>query len=200
MKIYKNLIPKSFIDKINHEIDKVEYLNYLYIFNNKNSHLHNLICAELSKLEIFKWDISNAHVVIRCAKKNDKKICYSPHFDNYVHTYVIPIMVPSIPPFGDLCFIENFRSAQTNVYMNTITKFAIQNPLVCKVLLKYFGRLFKSADIKPGDVALFHGLTTLHYNNSVSTERRSILIHLDNPFKKNLINRIIEYFGMLNVK
>ena len=55
----------SFIDKINYQIDQIEYSNHLFLFNEKKSYLHILIQDELSKLDIFSKNISDAHIVIR---------------------------------------------------------------------------------------------------------------------------------------
>lgn len=200
MKIYKNIISQSFIDQINSVIDEYDYSNSLYLFDSKSSMLHNLIRNQLGELELFKPIIRDAHIVIRCVKKEDKKIANYPHFDNYIHTYVIPIFIPKKPPFGDLIYKENMRSFPKNIYTNIFSKFVFQNPLVKNSILNRFRKYFLSISIKPGDVGYFNGLTTLHYNNPVSAERRSILIHTENPFKNSLLNKLIEYFGKLNVK
>ncbi len=200
MKLYKNIIPKKFIDQINSEINNIYYSESLWLFDNGNSSIHKLVRDQLSKLELFKDIIGEAHIVIRCVKFEDKKNCHYPHFDNYLDTYVVPIHIPNNSPYGDLVYIENLRSLPKSIYINIITKFFYQNSLSQKILLKYFKNRFSSSSINPGDVFTFNGLTTLHYNNPVSSERRSILIHFNNPFKHTYLNRIIEYVGKLRVK
>ena len=200
MKIHKNLIPTSFIDQINSAIDKYDYIESLYLFDNENSTIHNLIRKELTKIDLFRPNISDAYIVIRCVKPGDKKIANYPHFDNYHHTYVVPILTPHAPPFGDLIYAENYRKLPKNVYIHAITKFFYQNPLVKKFIIENLRHHFSTIHINAGEVGYFNGLTTLHYNNPVASERRSILIHCENPFKDSTLNKIIEYFGRLNVK
>ena len=200
MKIHKNLIPTTFIDQINSAIDEYDYLESLYLFDNGNSTLHNLIRNELTKIDLFRPNISDAHIVIRCVKPGDKKIANYPHFDNYHHTFVVPVLTPKAPPFGDLIYDENYRKLHTNVYINAITKFFYQNPLAKKFIIENLRHHFSTIHINAGEVGYFNGLTTLHYNNPVAAERRSILIHYENPFKDSTLNKIIEYFGKLNVK
>lgn len=200
MKVYKNLIPKSLIDQVNSIIDRYDYSESLYLFDNEKSIPHNLIKIELAKISLFQPYISDAHIVIRCVKRDDQKITHYPHFDNYLHTFVIPTLIPNTPPLGDLVYVENARKFPKNIYTNIITKFSFQNPLVKKFILNDLRGRFSSISINPGDVGYFNGLTTLHYNNPVFSERRSILIHCDNPFKDSKINKIVEYLGKLNVK
>ena len=59
---------------------------------------------------------------------------------------------------------------------------------------------FELLNVQPGDIVSFPGFTTLHYNNPVSSERRSILIHNHKSFKDSYTVQIIEKISKLNVR
>jgi len=200
MKIYKSLISQDFILAVNKIIDSKPYKNSIVFFDNENSEIHKYIKEELSKNILFKEILPDAYIVVRCVKDSDRKMQNYPHFDNYLDTYVIPVLIPIYKPQGELRYIENARKIPKNIYKSTITKFIAQNFFARYIIKKYLNPSFLSLNINPGDIAHFNGLTTLHYNEAVSSERRSILIHINNPFKNTILNKLIEYFGRLNVQ
>jgi hypothetical protein len=200
MKIYKNIISDDFLITVNKYIDERPYNESVVFFDNEKSKIHNYIKKELSKNILFNKICEESYIVIRCVKDNDKKMRYYPHYDNYLDTYVIPLLIPEISPRGELHYLENARKIPKNIFISTITKFIVQNFLARLIIKNYLGHLFLTLNVSPGDVVHFNGLTTLHYNKTVSSERRSILIHINNPFKNTLLNKLIEHFGRLNVK
>ena len=200
MIILSNKFPADLIKKANELIDSISYTNSLFIFESDTSEIHKLLRDQLSTDSLFKEILDNSYIVVRCVKNEDKKISFYPHYDNYIDTYLIPLKVPKVEPCGDLYYKTNARKMPSNILICTFTKFLIQNSIIRYIIKNYFLRSFKKLHVNIGDIAHFNGITTLHFNDIVSSERRSILIHRNNPFRSSWLNSLIEWGGRLNIK
>ena len=76
---------------------------------------------------------------------------------------------------------------QSNIFEHIFIKMLFQNFIFKFILKKGFFRQFNKIDVDCGDYVKFNGFVSLHYNQFDSDERRSMLIHYDKGFKKNLI-------------
>jgi hypothetical protein len=69
---------------------------------------------------------------------------------------------------------------------------------ISAALLSFGKNLEAKANI--GDVVHFNGFTSLHYNTSVASEHRSLVIHNTMPFEKTKIARWIDTYSRYRVK
>lgn len=199
---FEKKIDSNFIEKMNNHIASIgSYNNSLWLFEEDYPDFFKELRNELIKNNFLKKYVNeNSYIVIRCIKQNDKKRSFESHFDNYEETILIPLMVPDELPRGELMMWPNARRYPKNIIEHLITKIKFQNKIFRFLLRKQIFTKFQKIDIQPGDVVKFPGFTTLHYNNPVSSERRSILIHNKKIFNGNYIVEIIEKLSKLNVK
>ena len=196
-----NVLDKDFIWKINEIIDSMNYDSSLWLFEDDDLELFELIRTNLMSNNFMKHHINkNTYIVIRCVKASDKKRSYESHFDNYEQTFVVPIKIPNDAPRGELMIWENARRFPKSLIEHIFTKLIFQN-----IIFRFFMKLFlinkfELLNVQPGDIVSFPGFTTLHYNNPVSSERRSILIHNHKSFKDSYTVQIIEKISKLNVR
>ncbi len=137
------------------------------------------------------------YIVIRCVKKIDKKRSFDVHFDNYKNTFLLPIKIPPIEPKGQFFIWENTRNGINGVlshifsklfYQNFITRFLVRNNIL---------KIFKRINCDIGDIIHFNGFNSLHYNENVSSERRSILIHSNRGIKNSSIINLSEKLSQI---
>lgn len=194
--ISKSIVPLEFIDAINLEIDKIGYDSSFWIFPGTHPDIYKLIKHALAKTHFFPDNIiNNAYIVVRCVKANLPTTAYGIHFDNYQNTWVLPLKIPHGTINGRLCAWENTRPQPRNAYTNLISKIIFQNPITIAIIKKYFLDKFQHLDLSVGDCVHFNGFTSLHFNEPVKGERRSILIHFDKPFSSNFLTSAIEKFS-----
>lgn len=191
--IRNNILPAALIDTINLEIDKIKYESSFWIFPGENHQIYELIKKALVKTHFFPEDILNtAYIVIRCVKANTPTTAYAIHFDNYTNTWLLPLKIPQSTLKGRLCVWENVRKYPSNTYTNLASKLFYQNPITVFFIKKYLLHKFHPIDLNVGDCAQFNGFTSLHFNDPVQGERRSILIHFDKPFSTSIFTVTIE--------
>lgn len=194
--IKQNVLNANFIDKINLEIDKIHYDSSYWIFPGTNEQIYKLIRLALAETNLFSEKIlKDAYIVIRCVKINSPTTAYGMHFDNYTNTWVLPLKIPKGNMDGRLRAWRDTRSSPSNAYSNLASKIFFQNPITIFFIKKYLLNKFLPVDISVGDYAYFNGFTTLHFNEPVQGERRSILIHYDKAFDSSPITKTIEKFS-----
>jgi hypothetical protein len=194
----KNCVGPEFIRSINQEIDAVSYQDSMILFLTrdkfKNQRFYDLLKANPV---INQYLNDDSYVVIRCVKNGLNRAAYYPHFDNYSETVMVPVKIPDTLPDGALQMWENARNFPSNSTFNAISKVFFQNPIIKTILLKFFREKFRKVEVMPGDIAIFNGMTNLHFNIEAQEERRSILIHNKQPFKNSLFVRASERLSQL---
>lgn len=194
----KNCIDLEFINSINREIDSIRYQDSMILFltrdKSRNQKFYDLLEANPV---INQYLVDDSYIVIRCVKDGLNKVAYYPHFDNYSETVMVPIKMPQKFPDGALFMWENTRSPPTNSTINALQKVFYQNPIVRMILLKFFRGKFHKVTVVPGDIAIFNGMTNLHFNIEAQQERRTILIHNQQPFKNSLFVKTSERLSQL---
>tara|TARA_A100001011_G_scaffold237393_1_gene245281 strand:+ start:2653 stop:3288 length:636 start_codon:yes stop_codon:yes gene_type:complete len=206
--ILRNKIDPNFIREVNQLIDKISYERSLFIFSKKKD-LSQLEIEIINKIKSFipaiKEDLNidtndDPYIVIRCVKKIDSKMSFTPHFDNYSDTILIPLMVPSKPPYGELFLQENSRKQSNSMFWDLLRKFIYQNIFTAVLIKNFFLKYFSAIHILPGDAFHFNGYKSLHFNNNCSSERRSILIHMNLAIKDTQILNLFESLVYLTHK
>lgn len=206
--IYKNILDQKFLKSINTELDRFNFKDSLWIFPNENPYLHKKIKSDLSKISFFKNIIANEnnYIVLRLVNDKDTKRSLEAHFDNYIHTYYIPLKLPNSSKAikndlqGHLYYWNKARPMPRSIFTHIFSKGLFQNRIAANLLQRYFMHKFKRAKANIGDVVHFNGFTSLHYNTSVASEHRSLVIHNTMPFEKTKIARWIDAYSRNRVK
>jgi hypothetical protein len=194
----KNCIDPTFIHSMNREIDSINYQNSMILFLTRDKLKNQRFFKLLQSNPVINQYLNDdSYVVIRCVKDGLNKAAYYPHFDNYSETIMVPIKMPKTFPDGALLMWENTRSLPSNSIVNAIQKVFFQNPIIKTILLKYFREKFQKVAVVPGDIAIFNGMTNLHFNIEAQLERRTILIHNQQPFKNSLFVKASERLSQL---
>jgi hypothetical protein len=179
----------------------MEYDSAMWIFEEDNPKLIRLIRDYFGINEEMRELVDEkSYIVIRCVKKKDQVRSYESHFDNYEESFVVPLKVPLELPRGELMVWYNARRYPHGLLEHIFTKGIFQNKIFRMFMKKFLMSKFIEVDVRPGDVARFAGFTTLHFNNPVSSERRSILIHNHRAFDGSRLVALVEKISKLNVK
>lgn len=194
----KNCIDPTFIHSMNREIDSIGYQDSMILFLTRDKLKNKRFFKLLQSNPVINQYLNDdSYVVIRCVKDGLNKAAYYPHFDNYSITVMVPIKMPQTFPDGALLMWENTRSLPSNSMINAIQKVFFQNPIIKTILLKFFRGKFHKVEVVPGDIAIFNGMTNLHFNIEAQLERRTILIHNQQPFKNSLFVKASERLSQL---
>ena len=209
--IYKNKIDKYWIKSINKELDQIKFKDSLWIFPGENPLLYKKVQIMICKNRFLKKIIGKKdnYIVLRLVNENDKKRSFEAHFDNYIETFYIPLLIPKNLKRidgtrknlnGDLYFWEKARKMPKNILSHIISKGFFQNFLTQQILKNCFLGKFKTIRVDVGDILRFNGFTTLHYNSPVSSEHRSLVIHNTMPFHANRIAKLIDNYSRIRVR
>ena len=130
------------------------------------------------------------HQVLRClAGKSGQKNSLIFHYDSYIVTALMPILIPKDGLSGDLLMYPNARTVR-NVYLfNAVDKVLLDNPVTQWVLRACIDRKrIGPLRIKmiPGNIYLFWGYRSIHANEPCDAYkiRATALFHYANPHRK----------------
>jgi hypothetical protein len=133
--------------------------------------------------------------VLRClAGETGLKECFIFHYDSYVVTLLLPILIPSRGPRGDLVIAPNLRRIRKSYVRNLADKLLVDNGLTQRVLRALYrsGLLkLKQVEMNPGDLYIFWGYRTLHTNEPCDVEsiRSTALYHFGDPHADDPLRR-----------
>jgi hypothetical protein len=128
--------------------------------------------------------------VLRClAGKSGRKNSLIFHYDSYVVTALVPILIPKDGRTGDLLMYPNTRRIRNAYLFNAIDKILIDNPATQRVLRACIDKKrFSPVRIKmmPGNIYLFWGYRSIHANEACDVDkvRATALFHYANPHRK----------------
>lgn len=204
MKTYSNVIPSETLEKLKAYLEAQHKVNATFSFHQDNSKF----LAELKEIfknipEVHDRIKDDSYIVTRKVNKENSKVAFRPHFDNYSSTLLIPLKVPDSLLNGDIILWENARRTPGNVISHFISKLFFQNPMATKRLVKMFhaNKKFTRHSVKPGSFVHFDGFTGLHFNLNVdSGERMSLLIHNNKKFSNTFLVKMIEKYSQYSVK
>ena len=200
MNFYKNKIGSDELNNLQSFIEKNHDEGTLFTFYQGQAH----ILGQLRRIfkdvpEIYNLLKEETYIATRKANaETSKGGAYTPHFDNYDSTILVPIRVPDSDFNGDIVIWEKARRHPSNAFFHLCTKLLFQNKLVNWLLAKtyLYNKKFKRYRIKPGQFFIFDGYVDLHFNIHVDKgERVSLLIHNNQKFKDSFIVRRIDDFN-----
>jgi hypothetical protein len=129
--------------------------------------------------------------VVRCLNGDvGRKNSYIFHYDTYVLTVLIPIMIPQAGERGDLVLFPNVRGIRRSYLRNIFDKFLVDNQLAQWALKLAAKRKICGATavvMKPGNIYLFWGYRTIHANEPCDPDqvRATALLHFGDPYKES---------------
>lgn len=125
--------------------------------------------------------------VLRCLKgQSGMPHSYFFHFDSYVVTVLLPIIIPTVAQAGDLIMIPNTRKIRSTYVRNILDKLVIDNKLTQRFLKRAYGKKqlgFVQVKLVPGNLYMFWGYRTLHANEPSDPAhiRATALYHFGDP-------------------
>jgi hypothetical protein len=133
--------------------------------------------------------------VLRCLKgKSGLKHAFYFHYDSYVVTALLPVIIPSVGSAGHLLMAPNRRPVRSSYFFNLLDKIILDNPPTQFLLRSAFrSRLLKLKQILlvPGNLYLFWGYRTLHANEACDQDkiRATALFHFGDPHADSGLRR-----------
>jgi hypothetical protein len=125
--------------------------------------------------------------VLRCLKgKSGLKHALYFHYDSYVVTALLPVIIPSQGSTGHLVMSPNRRPVRSSYLLNLLDKIILDNPATQFLLRHAFrsGLLkLKRIPMVPGNLYLFWGYRTVHANEPCDPDkiRATALFHFGDP-------------------
>lgn len=116
------------------------------------------------------------------------------HFDSYVVTLLLPILIPTEGRRGDLVMAPNVRRVRSSYLLNLLDKLVIDNRLTQLLLRRLFlaGVLkLKRVEMVPGNLYMFWGYRSLHTNEPCDPQnvRATALFHFGDPHGASHLRR-----------
>lgn len=134
--------------------------------------------------------------VLRCLSgTSGLRHAYFFHYDSYVVTALLPIVIPKDGLTGDLVMKPNHRRVRGSYLANLIDKLLVDNLFA----QKYFRHQtesrkggFMKIKIVPGNLYLFWGYRSLHANEPCdpSTTRATALFHFGDPHADSRLRKL----------
>jgi hypothetical protein len=125
--------------------------------------------------------------LLRCLSgKSGEKHAFFFHYDSYVVTALIPVIIPSEGERGDLIMLPNIRKIRKYYVQNLIDKVLLDNK-VSQALLKHLksGGYLRATKVRlsPGNIYFFWGCRSIHANVSCGPEkiRATAIFHYVDP-------------------
>ena len=128
--------------------------------------------------------------VLRClAGRSGRKNSLIFHYDSYVVTALVPILIPKDGLCGDLLMYPNTRKIRNAYLFNAIDKVLLDNPVTQRVLRACIDRKGISPlriKMMPGNIYFFWGYRSIHTNEPCEADkiRATALFHYANPHRK----------------
>jgi len=125
--------------------------------------------------------------VLRClAGETGVNEAFIFHFDSYVVTMLLPIIIPTMGKQGHLLMAPNLRKERRFYVLNLIDKILLDNKVTQALLRKAHSSgwlKFKKVRMVPGSLYMFWGYRSLHTNEACDIEniRSTALFHFGDP-------------------
>lgn len=140
-------------------------------------------------------DVPFYQVLRSLSGKTGEKHAYFFHYDSYVITALVPILMPSVGKAGDLVMFPNLRGIRKTYLANLLDKVLLDSRLT-QIVLKWgvvSGRLRPArVRMKPGNVYFFWGYRSVHANEPCDRDqiRATALFHYANPHVDSRARRV----------
>ncbi|UZF93167.1 hypothetical protein [Bosea sp. NBC_00550] len=118
------------------------------------------------------------------------------HYDSYLLTALIPIIIPERGKTGDLLIMPNSRKLRSSYALNFIDKILLDNPLSQKVLRARYERGHRGIrhlKLTPGNLYLFNGYRSIHTNEACDPDaiRSTALLHYVDPHADSALKHLL---------
>lgn len=133
--------------------------------------------------------------VLRCLTgRTARKECFIFHYDSYVVTLLLPILIPTEGLSGHLVLWPNLRAVRPTYMLNLLDKLLVDNKLSQFILKRLFliGWLkLCRIEMVPGNLYIFWGYRTLHTNEPCDPQniRATALFHFGDPHGDSPLRR-----------
>jgi hypothetical protein len=134
--------------------------------------------------------------VLRCLKgETGLKQAFFFHYDSYVVTALLPIIIPPGGNKGNLLIKANRRPVRPSYLLNLIDKLLVDNRLA-QIWFRRTARLsrigFSEVEIVPGNLYSFWGYRSLHANEPCDPKqiRATALFHFADPHAESGLRKI----------
>ena len=116
------------------------------------------------------------------------------HYDTYIVTALVPIVIPTEGQTGDLIINMNRRKFRPSYLANLVDKIILQNTFMQNTLKNQAiarSNGFKSVKIQPGNIYFFWGYQTCHANEpcEINKLRSTALFHFGDPYTDSRIRK-----------
>jgi hypothetical protein len=134
--------------------------------------------------------------VLRCISgQTGLHQAYFFHYDSYVVTALLPIIIPKEGQTGDLVMKPNTRRIRSSYLYNLFDKIIVDNKIVQKLFKHQAieGRCgFNKIRVVPGNLYLFWGYRSLHANEPCDPEtiRATAIFHFGDPHANSGLRKI----------
>lgn len=135
--------------------------------------------------------------ILRCLSgPGVKKHSMRFHFDSYILTALIPIMIPDHGALGRLIIHPNTRPLRRSYLANLADKVLVDNPLTQALLNAAYQRGSKRVvrlTLKPGSLYFFWGYRSLHTNEPCDADaiRATALLHYVDPHADSRFKQVL---------
>lgn len=135
--------------------------------------------------------------ILRClAGRTGEQNAYVFHYDSYVLTVLVPILIPTEGQPGDLLMFPNTRPVRKSYIVNLIDKLWLDNPFMQTYLRKGIqsGRLAPTrVHMHPGNVYFFWGCRSIHSNEPCDPDkiRATALYHYVDPHVDSWLRKFL---------
>lgn len=125
--------------------------------------------------------------VLRCLTGHSVAVhSYRFHYNSYVLTSLIPIVIPTEGKAGDLLMLPNTRDIRSSYARNVVDKVILDNPLsqfVLRAMTKAGLLRLTRIKMEPGNIYFFWAIARLHTNEpcDIDKVRATALFHYANP-------------------
>jgi hypothetical protein len=136
------------------------------------------------------------HPVLRCLKgESSLKNSFYFHYDSYVVSALLPLIIPSIGSAGRLLMVPNSRPVRSSYLFNLFDKIILDNAATQFLLRHAFKRgLLKLKQIRlvPGNLYLFWGYCSVHTNEGCDPDkiRATALFHFGDPHADSNLRKL----------
>jgi hypothetical protein len=168
----------------------------------ESAELANTFTRLLSMKNDKALSATTPYVVLRCLKgQSGRKQSYKFHFDAYVITMLVPLVIPTTSQrSGDLLIFPNIRGIRSNPIINVAEKAVIQNRLAASLLRKMIEHGFLKPQVLklvPGNAYFFWGYQSLHANEpcEVDALRATAIFHFGQPHQNSRMVKLIEHLN-----
>jgi len=158
----------------------------------ENDQLFRSLCRDIYERQMKSTPPDEPIVqIIRCFTGSDSDgHALTFHFDSYVLTLIIPVLMPVGSPSGNLLILPNLRGFRKQYVRNVVDKLVYCGPVgqaVFRFLYRIKSPIIRHVCLNPGDLYVFCGYKTLHTNEScdASQIRATAIFHFANPHKKS---------------